>query len=123
MLNPRFICMLLFALPSAAEMIPGDWHLCLQPVGQHERNTFPFQTENFPEHLEVKAHTLRLCEREKRGESQSAHHPPGKGAVTKPQLRSPVYVAEKVRAGAVWLAGRGVSPRAGAVRSDVVFYE
>lgn len=76
LLNPRFIYLLLFALPSAAETTPGDRHCCLQPVGQHGRNTFPYQTENFPEQIGGQGtHSVAQRKKEKEGEPECTQAP------------------------------------------------
>ena len=96
LLNPRFIYVLLFALPSAAERIPGDWHHCLQPVGQHQRNTFPYQTENFPEQIGGQStHPVALRKKEKEGEpectqtSVEGNSDEAEVTVSSPVLQSP----------------------------------
>lgn len=95
LLNPRFIYTLLFALPSAAEMTPGDWHHCLQPVGQHERNAFPYQSENFPEQTGGQsARSVALGKKGKEGQAERTQTPV-EGAVTKQELQSPVPVLQR----------------------------
>lgn len=110
LLNPRFIYMLLFALPSAAEMTPGDWHHCLQPVGQHERNTFPYQSENFPEQIGGQStRSVALRKKGKEGQAERTQTPvEGSSDKAEAPVSSPC-VAEKVRAEAIWLARRGLS--------------
>lgn len=105
LLNPGFIYMLLFALPSAAETTPGDWHRYLQPVGQHERNTFPYQTENFPEQIGGQStHSGAQQKKEKEGEPGCTQMPV-EGNSDKAEATA--YVAEKVHAEAICLAKVG----------------
>jgi len=108
LLNPRFICALLFALPSAAETTPGDWHRCLQPVGRHERNTFPYQTENFPEQTGGQStQSVARWKKEKEGEPGCTQTPvEGNSDKAEATVSS---VADKVHVEAIWLARRGLS--------------
>lgn len=98
LLNPRFIFMLLFALPSAAEMTPGDWHHCLQPVGQHERNTFPYQTENFPEQIGGQSTpSVALRKKGKEGEPECTQMPvEGSSDKAEAPVSSPVLQRKSV---------------------------
>lgn len=85
-------------------MTPGDGHCCLQPVGQHEPNTFPHQTENFPEQVAGQStHAVAVQKKEKEGESECTQAPvEGNGDEAEATVSSPVLQRKAVLKALGW---------------------